>query len=116
MSIERQKVGARMSQIVTRGDTVYLAGQVAEDAAGKPAGEQMTNILARIDGLLAEAGTDKRHLLSVTIWLADMRDYDSINTAWDAWMPEGCAPARACVEAKLAFTKYTVEVGVIAAR
>lgn len=116
MSIERQKVGARMSQIVKHGDTVYLAGQVAEKAAGKPAGEQMADILNRIDGLLAEAGTDKRHLLSVTIWLADMRDYDAINTAWDAWLPEGCAPARACVEAKLAFTKYTVEVGVIAAR
>ncbi len=116
MSIERQNVGARMSQIVTHGDTVYLAGQVAEDAAAKPAGEQMANILARIDGLLAEAGTDKRSLLSVTIWLADMRDYDAVNEAWDAWVPEGCAPARACVEAKLAFTKYTVEVGVIAGR
>ncbi len=116
MSIERQKVGARMSQIVTHGDTVYLAGQVAMDAAGQPAGEQMANILTRIDGLLAEAGTDNRQLLSATIWLADMRDYDAINLAWDAWVPEGCAPARACVEAKLAFTKYTVEVGVIAAR
>ena len=125
MDIERQKVGARMSQIVTHGDTVYLAGQVAKDAAGKPAGEQMANILARIDGLLAEAGTDKRHLLSVTIWLVDMRDYDAINAVWDAWVPEGCAPARACVEAKLAFTKheaklastkYTIEVGVIAGR
>lgn len=116
MTIDRQKVGARMSQIVTHGDTVYLAGQVAEDAAGTPAGEQMANILARIDGLLAEAGTDKRRLLSVTIWLADMRDYDAINGAWDAWIPDGCAPARACVEAKLAFTKFTVEVGVIAAR
>ncbi|HEY5598941.1 MAG TPA: RidA family protein, partial [Kiloniellales bacterium] len=87
-----------------------------EKAAGKPAGEQMADILGRIDGLLAEAGTDKRYLLSATIWLADMRDYDAINTAWDAWLPEGCAPARACVEAKLAFAKYTVEVWVIAAR
>jgi enamine deaminase RidA (YjgF/YER057c/UK114 family) len=116
MSIERRKTDALMSQIVTYGDTVYLAGQVAEGASGKPSGEQMANILDRIDGLLAEAGTDKRHLLSATIWLADMRDYDAINAAWIAWMPEGCAPARACVEAKLAFTKYTVEVGVIAGR
>ena len=116
MSIERQQTSARMSQIVIHGDTVYLAGQVAVDAAGQPAGAQMTDILKRIDGLLAEAGTSKKNLLSATIWLADMRDYDAINPVWDAWLPDGCAPARACVEAKLAFTKYTVEVGIIAAR
>ncbi len=116
MTIERKHTGARMSQIVIRGDTVYLAGQVAEDAAGQPAGAQMKNILERIDGLLREAGTDNAKILSATIWLADMRDYDAINEAWDAWVPAGCAPARACVEAKLAFTKYTVEVGIVAAR
>ncbi len=116
MSIERKQVGARMSQIVCHGDTVYLAGQVAQDAAGEPAGAQMANILERIDGLLAEAGSDKSKILSATIWLANMRDYDAINEKWDAWLAEGAAPARACVEAKLAFTKFTVEVGVIAAR
>ncbi|MEE8189667.1 MAG: RidA family protein, partial [Kiloniellales bacterium] len=108
--------GARMSQIVIHGDTVYLAGQVAVDAAGEPAGAQMKNILERIDGLLADAGSDKTKILSTTIWLADMRDFDAINEPWDAWVPEGCAPGRACVEAKLAFTKFTVEVGIIAAR
>ncbi|RMD64738.1 MAG: RidA family protein [Alphaproteobacteria bacterium] len=116
MTIERKRVGTRMSQIVIHGDTVYLAGQVAEDDPGAPAADQMRNILARIDGLLAEAGSDKSKLLSATIWLADIRDYDAINEVWDAWVPEGCAPARACVEAKLAFTKYIVEVGIIAAR
>ncbi len=116
MSIERKQVGARMSQIVVHGDTVYLAGQVGQDTGGEPAGAQMANILERIDGLLAEAGSDKSKILSATIWLADMRDFDAINEKWDAWVPEGEAPARACVEAKLAFTKYSVEVGVIAAR
>ena len=116
MTIERKHTGARMSQIVIHGDTVYLAGQVAEDAPGQPAGAQMKNILERIDGYLREAGTDKSKLLSATIWLADMGDYDAINEQWDAWVPEGCAPARACVESKLAFTKYTVEVGIVAAR
>ncbi len=116
MSIERKQVGARMSQIVCHGDNVYLAGQVAQDAAGEPAGAQMANILERIDGLLAEAGSDKGKILSATIWLADMRDFDAINEQWDAWVPEGEAPARACVEAKLAFTKFSVEVGIIAAR
>ncbi len=116
MSIERKQVGARMSQIVIHGDTVYLAGQVAQDAAGEPAGAQMANILERIDGLLAEVGSDKSKILSATIWLADMRDFDAINEKWDAWVAAGDAPARACVESKLAFTKFTVEVGVIAAR
>ena len=116
MTIERKQVGARMSQIVIHGDTVYLAGQVADGAAGGPAAGQMAEILKKIDGLLAEAGSDKSKILSATIWLADMRDFDGINEVWDAWVPEGNAPARACVEAKLAFTKFTVEVGVIAAR
>ncbi len=116
MSIERKHTNERMSQIVIHGDTVYLAGQVAVDAPGTPAGAQMANILSRIDGLLAEAGSDKSQILSATIWLADVRDFDAINEVWVAWVPEGDAPARACVQAKLAFTKFTVEVGVIAAR
>ncbi len=116
MSIERKHTNERMSQIVIHGDTVYLAGQVAQDAAGEPAGAQMANILERIDGLLAEAGSDKSKIISATIWLADMRDFDAINEVWDGWVPPGNAPARACVEAKLAFTKFTVEVGIIAAR
>ncbi len=116
MSIERMHSGKRMSQIVVHGDTVYLAGQVSENAAGGPAGDQMADILQKIEGLLAEAGSDKTKILSTTIWLADMRDFDAINEAWDAWVPEGHAPARACVEAKLAFTRFTVEVGIIAGR
>jgi len=77
----------------------------------------ITNLIAApFNGLLAEAGSDNSKLLSATIWLADMRDYDAVNEVWDAWLPEGAAPARACVEAKLAFAKYTVEIGVIAAR
>jgi enamine deaminase RidA (YjgF/YER057c/UK114 family) len=116
MTIERKHTGARMSQIVIHGDTVYLAGQVAEKAPGAPAGAQTEAILKRIDELLAEAGSDKTKMLSATIWLADMRDFDAMNEVWDAWVPEGHAPGRACVEAKLAFTKYTVEIRVIAAR
>ncbi len=116
MSIERMHSATRMSQIVVHGDTVYLAGQVSENAAAGPAGDQMADILQRIDGLLGEAGSDKTKILSATIWLADMRDFDAINQAWDAWVPEGHAPARACVEAKLAFTRFTVEVGIIAGR
>ena len=85
------------------------------NAAGGPADKQMDNILNRIDELLGEVGSDKSKVLSATIWLADIRDYDAINKVWDAWLVKGAAPARACVEAKLADPKFTVEVGVIAA-
>ena len=116
MTIERKHVGPRMSQVVIHGDTVYLAGQVAEDNAGGPAAAQMKDILDKIDRLLAEAGTDKTKLLSATIWLADIRDYTAVNEVWDAWVSAGNTPARACVEAKLAAPQYTVEVGIVAAR
>ncbi len=116
MTIERKHTGQRMSQVVVHGDTVYLAGQVAEEAPGQDAGAQMRDILARIERRLSDAGTDKTKILSATIWLADIRDYDAINEVWDAWVPKGHAPARACVEAKLAAVKYTVEVGIVAAR
>jgi len=116
MSIERLHSGERMSQVVIHGDTVYLAGQVAQDAKGAPVAEQTKNILDRIDGLLAEAGTDKSKVLSATIWLADIGTFNDMNGVWDAWVSAGNAPARACVESTLAAPQFTVEIGVIAAR
>jgi enamine deaminase RidA (YjgF/YER057c/UK114 family) len=116
MSIQRIHPGKRMSQAVVHGDTVYLAGQVALDQPGAPVAEQTRNILERIDALLKEAGTDKTRLLSATIWLSDMRTFDEMNSVWDAWIAEGCAPARATVEARLATTQFTVEIGIIAAK
>ncbi len=116
MSIERKEVGARMSQAVVHGDTVYLAGQVAMDAPGAAVAEQTRDTLARIDRLLAEAGTDKSKLLSATIWLSDMRYFEQMNEVWDAWVTPGQTPARACVEARLATPQYDVEIMVVAAR
>ena len=116
MSIERKQVGDRMSQIVIHGDTVYLAGQVAQAAAGAPIAEQTEATVAAIDKLLAEAGTDKSKLLTATIWLADMRDFAAMNEVWDAWVVPGQTPARACVEAKLATPKFIVEIMVTAVR
>jgi enamine deaminase RidA (YjgF/YER057c/UK114 family) len=115
MSIKRSKVGARMSQCVVHGDTVYLAGQVADDPNTDVAG-QTKQILAKIDGLLAEAGSDKSKLLSATVWLSDIRAFDEMNKVWDAWVSPNNTPARACVEAKLARANLMVEIGVIAAR
>jgi enamine deaminase RidA (YjgF/YER057c/UK114 family) len=116
MSIQRLHVGGRMSQAVIRGDTVYLAGQVAQDAAGGSVAEQTKNILAEIDDLLAQAGTDKSKLLSAQIWLADIATFDEMNAVWDAWVAPGNPPVRACVEAKLARPQFTVEIMVTAAR
>lgn len=115
MSIEHLHTNRRMSRVVIHNDTVYLAGLVADEPVPDDPAAQTRSILERIDGFLAEAGSDKRHLLSATIWLSDMAHYDAMNSVWDAWVPEGCAPGRACVEAKLAHPKYKVEIRVIAA-
>lgn len=117
MSVERIQSGKRMSQAVIHGDTVYLAGQVALGKPGGTVAEQTADILARIDALLAEAGTDKTRVLSATIWLNSMAGFAEMNEIWDGWVAEGCAPARATVESpKLAAPQFTVEIGIIAAR
>jgi len=116
MSIERKHVGDRMSQMVIHGDTVYLAGQVASGAPGATITKQTEDILSRIDDYLAEAGTDKSKLLSATIWITDMANFQIMNAVWDAWVSPGNTPCRACVEAKLASDKYDVEIMVTAAR
>jgi enamine deaminase RidA (YjgF/YER057c/UK114 family) len=115
VSIDRFDVGPRMSQAVVHGDTVYIAGQVADDTSSDAAG-QVRQILAKIDALLAEAGTDKTKLLSATVWLADIEAYSQINDVWDAWVVAGKPPVRACVESKLAGPEYKVEIAAIAAR
>jgi enamine deaminase RidA (YjgF/YER057c/UK114 family) len=116
MSIRRIGVGPRMSQAVVHGETVYLAGQVAAQAAGRNVTEQTREILATIDKLLAEAGTDKTRLLSTTIYLADLATFAEMNAVWDAWVAPGATPARATVQAKLAAPSYAVEIACIAAK
>lgn len=116
MSIQRIGVGPRMSAAVAHGQTVYLAGQVADKAAGKSVGEQTQEILEIIDGLLAKAGTDKTQLLSTTIYLADIKTFGEMNAVWDKWVVQGHTPARATVEAKLAAPQYTVEIVCTAAK
>jgi enamine deaminase RidA (YjgF/YER057c/UK114 family) len=116
MSITRIEPGMRMSQVVVHNGTAYLAGQVALGASGGTVAEQTKDILARIDALLAQAGTDKTKLLSATIWLTSMQTFAEMNAVWDAWVAPGCAPARATVGSPcLAAPQFTVEIGVIAA-
>jgi len=116
MSVKRLHVGPRMSQAVIHDRTIYLAGQVADHAEGKSVGEQTTDILAAIDRLLAEAGSDKTRILSATVYLADIGTFAEMNAAWDAWVPAGHTPARATVEAKLAAPAYAVEIACVAAQ
>lgn len=114
MTIKRLHVGSRLSQVAIHGGTVYTAGIVASDPSADAAG-QTRQILELIDGYLKEAGSDKTKMLNVTIWLADIKDFAAMNSQWDAWVPQGSTPPRACVEAKLAAPQYKVEIRVIAA-
>ena len=116
MAIERHDTNARLSKAVVHGNTVYLAGIVADAPKGKSTTEQTQNILTQIDGFLAKAGSDKSKLLSANIWVADMANFAEMNAVWDAWLPSGQAPARATVEAKLANADYKVEIMVVAAK
>jgi len=118
MTIERRNVGKRLSDLVIYapppgGRLVWLAGQVAEESKAYIA-RQTRSVLAQIDRLLAEAGTDKTKILSATIYLADMSDYQAMNAVWDQWVAQGETPARATVQAKLAGPDYRIEISIVA--
>lgn len=113
MTITRMETLARMSRIVIHNDTIYLCGQVAKDAtAGIKA--QTTTMLEKVEELLAKAGSDKEHILSATIYIKDMAMFADMNEIWDAWVPTGHAPARACVEASMAREDLLVEISITA--
>lgn len=104
----------RMSQAVIHGDTIWLAGQVGEP--GEDVVAQTRTALTEIDSLLAEAGSDKSKILSATVWLADIADFEAMNSVWDAWVDKDNPPARATGESRLAAPEYRVEIIVVAAR
>jgi enamine deaminase RidA (YjgF/YER057c/UK114 family) len=114
-TITRIETGPRMSKAVIHGDTVYLAGVVADDTSQDTSG-QTRQILAEIDRLLALAGTDKSKLLRTNIWLANIADFAAMNALWDGWVSPGNTPARATVEASLATPAHRVEIMVVAAK
>ena len=116
MTIERRRVGKRLSELVINraSGTVYLAGQVANDPHADISG-QTRQVLDEIDSLLAEAGTSKRSILSATIYLTDMKDFAAMNAVWEPWVVPGHTPARATVQAALAGPDYKVEIQVVAA-
>jgi enamine deaminase RidA (YjgF/YER057c/UK114 family) len=114
MTIERLETKPRMSRIVKHNGTVYLCGQVCADAT-KGITEQTQTMLDKVDTLLEQAGSSREHMLSATIYLKTMDDFSQMNAVWDAWVPEGYAPARACVEAAMARDVLLVEISVVAA-
>ena len=110
--IERIETGTRMSKIVKHNGVVYLCGQVGD---GRSVTEQTQDCLARVDALLVKAGSSRKDILQAIIWVADMDDLADMNAVWDAWIPEGHAPARACGKVKLALKELKVEIIVTAA-
>lgn len=114
MPITRIDPGRRFCKAVTHNGTAYLAGLTAADLSVGTTG-QTAQILAAIDHYLAAAGTSKANLLTATIWLRDIADFDLMNAAWDAWIDPASMPVRATVEARLAGDGYRVEIQVTAA-
>lgn len=113
MSIMRYGTTPRFSDSVVHQGTVYLV-EVPSNLSGDIRA-QTENLLASVEHLLRQAGSDKSRLLLVTLYLADMADYEAMNAVWDAWLPPGCAPARACIEARLAKPEYRIELVATAA-
>jgi len=115
MEIKRLHVGKRLSEVAIHNQTVYLAGQIAEDKSKDIKG-QTEEVLGHVDRLLAEAGSDKTCILSCQIYLSDLKNFPGMNEVWDAWVPNGHTPPRATVEAKLADPAWLIEVVVVAAQ
>ena len=113
MTIKRFDVGSRMSQAVAANGFVYVAGQVADDRKAGIEG-QTRDVLAKIDALLAQAGTDKSKLVAVNVFLPNIVDFDAMNTVYDAWIDRENPAARACVEARLADPDLRVEMTAVA--
>jgi enamine deaminase RidA (YjgF/YER057c/UK114 family) len=112
--IQRINPGKRMSDVVIHHGVAYFAGQVPDDASQDIEG-QTAQVLATIDKLLAEAGSDKSRILSAQVFLANMVEFPGMNKAWDAWVAPGSTPARATIEARLASPDLKVEIMVVAA-
>jgi enamine deaminase RidA (YjgF/YER057c/UK114 family) len=113
--INRVGVAARYSDLVILGDTAYFSGYVPETTPGQPVAEQTRDILAQIDQSLAEIDSARSKILLATIWLKDIASYDAMNAVWDAWVVPGQAPARVCVQSRLADPDYELEIQIIAA-
>ena len=111
--IFREDTNQRMSQVVVHNNIIYLSGQIGNKSSNNVA-TQTSEVLKKIEKLLLKAGSNKNKILSATIYLSDISHFEEMNKIWDNWIPENCAPARATVEAKLAFPELFVEISIIA--
>lgn len=114
--IVRQHTNARMSKIVEAHGLIFLCGQTSSGNDVADIGGQTRETLSRVDQLLAEAGASRDRILSATVYLRSIGDFDAMNAEWEAWVPKGSPPARTTVEAKLASEHLLVEVTVVALR
>ncbi|NVZ23293.1 RidA family protein [Pseudomonas costantinii] len=115
MTINRINSNERLCGAVTFKDLVFLSGQVPGE--GQDVATQTQEVLAKIDALLALAGSDKDHLLNATIYLKDIGDgFAPMNEVWSAWLSPGMAPTRTTLQAELARPSVLVEISVIAVR
>jgi enamine deaminase RidA (YjgF/YER057c/UK114 family) len=114
IDIHRIETLPRLSRAVVHNGVVYLAGLLADNPEGSVE-EQTQNILTKMEGFLAKAGSDKTRVLSATVWLRDIQDAPLMNTVWEAWVPPGCAPARSCVQSLPGRPGYSVEIALTAA-
>lgn len=114
MEIKRYETKKRMSRAVVFGNTVYLCGQVAKDDT-KGMADQTITMLEKVEELLEDVGSHKNKILSATIYIKDMALFQEMNGVWDNWVNDGHAPARACVEAKMARKELLVEISIVAA-
>lgn len=112
MEIKRYEGNGRMSRAVVHNNTIYLCGQTHGEGDIK---EQTKMVLQKVEDLLVKYGSDKEHILSVTIYVRDMKDFADMNSVWDSWVVKGHEPARACVEARMAREALLVEMSVVAA-
>ena len=114
MNLIKLHKGKRLSQVAIYNKKIYTSGIVADDTNTDVEG-QTGQILDKIDSYLKESDSNKKNIIYANIWLADIKDYDAMNSIWDMWVPNENPPCRACVEAKLASPKYKVEISIIAA-
>ena len=114
MNISRFETNDRMSRAVIHNKTLYLCGQVCADASAGIT-EQTQTMLDKVELLLCNYQSSKEHMLSTTIYLKSMGDFSAMNAVWEKWIPQGFAPARACISASMAREELLVEISVVAA-
>lgn len=112
--IQRFETVKRLSRIVVHNKIAYISGTLADDPNGTVE-EQTQNILSKMDGWLESVGSHKTRILTATVWLKDVEDAPKMNSVWEAWMPEGCAGSRSCVQSTPGRAAFAVEIALQAA-